>query len=104
MKIKQYLFLVSLGVSMFIISGMFNGASAQKKSGKGKSAAVSSSKIPLSDTEIDKKVAELLAKMSIEEKAGQMTQINLNVVLKGSYGNIDGSIDTALLRQAIVEY
>ena len=35
--------------------------------------------------------------MSLEEKIGQMTQVNLNVVLVGGYGSKDGTIDKALL-------
>ena len=53
---------------------------------------------------IDKKVEALLAKMSLEEKVGQMTQINLNVILKDGYGNIDGTIDPVALRKAVIEY
>jgi beta-glucosidase len=103
MKIKHYLFLISLGVCMFVFTA-FNSAFAQKKSGKGKSTATAPAKTPMSDSEIDKKVAELLSKMSTEEKVGQMTQVNINVILKGGYGNYDGTIDTAALREAVVNY
>jgi beta-glucosidase len=33
-----------------------------------------------------------------------MTQINLNVILKDGYGNIDGTIDPVALRKAVIEY
>lgn len=52
----------------------------------------------------DKKVEALLAKMSIEEKVGQMTQVNLNLVLKDGYGNQDGTVDLVALRKAVVDY
>jgi beta-glucosidase len=104
MKIKHYLFLISLGVCMFVFTSVFNSAVAQKKSGKGKATSTAPAKVPMSDSEIDKKVAELLSKMSTEEKVGQMTQVNINVILKGGYGNYDGTIDTALLREAVVTY
>lgn len=48
----------------------------------------------------DKKVNELLAKMSLEEKVGQMTQVTLGVV--GT--NIDGEINPAALKKAVHDY
>lgn len=60
------------------------------------------------DKEIDAKVEALLAKMSVEEKVGQMTQVNLNTVLysgNGSgYDNNYGIINPALLDTAIGTY
>lgn len=54
--------------------------------------------------ELDPKVKELLSKMSIEEKVGQMTQINLNVILKDGYQSKNAEIDPALLEKAVVQY
>lgn len=52
-------------------------------------------------TEIDKKVSELLSKMSIEEKIGQMTQITVtNFEEKGK----PGVFDMVKLREAIQNY
>lgn len=60
------------------------------------------------DKEIDAKVDALLAKMSVEEKVGQMTQVNLNTVLysgNGSgYDNNYGIVNPALLDTAIGTY
>lgn len=60
------------------------------------------------DKEIDAKVDALLAKMSVEEKVGQMTQVNLNTILysgNGSgYDNNYGIINPALLDTAIGTY
>jgi beta-glucosidase len=54
-----------------------------------------------SKTEIDKKVAELLSKMTIEEKIGQMTQITVtNFEEKGK----PGVFDLVKLREAIQNY
>ncbi|MFQ3575103.1 MAG: glycoside hydrolase family 3 N-terminal domain-containing protein [Cytophagales bacterium] len=61
-------------------------------------------KVENTTSEVDKKVQALLAKMSIEEKVGQMTQVNLNVVLKDGYGNTDGTVDPVALRKALVDY
>lgn len=61
-------------------------------------------KIENTSAEVDKKVQALLAKMSIEEKVGQMTQVNLNMVLKDGYGNTDGTVDPVALRKALVDY
>ncbi len=46
------------------------------------------------------KVDALLKKMTLEEKAGQMTQVTLGVICSPQ----DGVLDTALLRKAIVDY
>lgn len=99
MKNKLYdlkrLFIACLMIAITVSNGY-----AQKK---GKTAAAPV-KTPMTSAEMDQKVKELLSKMTLEEKVGQMTQINLNVVLKGSYSNQDGSIDTAMLRKAVVDY
>ena len=51
-------------------------------------------------TPTDKKVNELIAKMTLEEKVGQMTQVTLGVV----GGKNDGDLDAANLKKAIVDY
>lgn len=48
-------------------------------------------------------VEELLEKMSVEEKVGQMTQVNLNLILEGGYSNTDGSINEDQLREAVLK-
>src|SRR5215471_11542718 len=50
------------------------------------------------------KIESLLKQMTLEEKVGQMTQVTLAVVAKGGWGNSDGSLDTAALRKAVVDY
>jgi beta-glucosidase len=97
---KRLFSLKTLIGSMIFLATLLGPAYGQKKGSK--TPAVSAP--ALTDAEIDAKVKELLAKMSIEEKVGQMTQINLNVVLKGGYGNMDGTIDPEALRKAIVDY
>jgi len=54
--------------------------------------------------DIDRKIDSVMAGMSVAEKAGQMTQINLNLILEGDYDNVDGSIDPERLRHAVNEY
>jgi len=51
---------------------------------------------------IDKKVDATLAKMTLDEKIGQMTQVTLDVVLKAADGK--GELDTARLKEAILKY
>jgi len=51
---------------------------------------------------IDKKVDATLAKMTLDEKIGQMTQVTLDVVLKAADGK--GELDTAKLKEAILKY
>lgn len=53
---------------------------------------------------MDPRVSELLSKMSLEEKIGQMTQVNLNVILKDGYQSKDAAIDSALLDTAVLKY
>lgn len=86
----------------FVIALLFSASPtfAQKKSKKSKKASVKA----YSEEEVQKKVKDLLSKMSVEEKVGQMTQVNLNVVLVNSYGNQDGKIDPELLKKAVVDY
>lgn len=54
--------------------------------------------------DIDKKVDALISKMSLEEKVGQMTQVNLNLTLKGGYGNNDGVVDSSGMRVAVAKW
>lgn len=51
-------------------------------------------------------VEQLLSEMSVEEKAGQMTQINIDVIMKGKIYNLiePQRIDTAKLLEAITKY
>ncbi len=52
----------------------------------------------------DAKVEQLLKKMSLEDKVGQMTQVTLAVFAKGGWANTDGSLDPAKLKEAIQKY
>lgn len=55
-------------------------------------------------TSDEQKVEALLKQMTLDEKLGQMTQVNISMILKGGYGNQDGSIDPAQLKEAITKY
>jgi beta-glucosidase len=55
-------------------------------------------------SDLDRQLDDLLQQMSVAEKVGQMTQINLNLILEGGYDNTDGTIDPELLRLAVNEY
>ncbi|MND76890.1 Periplasmic beta-glucosidase precursor [compost metagenome] len=78
MKIRQ----VSLSILMTAV--LCSGVSAQKKKTATVQGAVATSVMTSSD--IDKKVKELLSKMTLEEKVGQMTQISIEVLLKTENG------------------
>jgi beta-glucosidase len=56
-----------------------------------------------SGDEIDQKVQELISKMSIEQKVGQMTQLNLNTILTNGYGAPWDSIQMDSLRKMLKE-
>ena len=73
--------------------------SCSKQGGDNKGPAVSTTTY-----DVDPRVADVLSKMSLKEKVGQMTQVNVNVILKDGYGSKDGSIDAALLDTAILKY
>lgn len=57
--------------------------------------------------EIEKKANELLEKMTLEEKVGQMTQVTLDVIGKGDdrYSSFEPfSLDPELVKKAVSEY
>ena len=54
--------------------------------------------------DISRKVDELISKMTLDEKIGQMTQVTLAVVAKGGGANEDGSLDPQALKHAIQDY
>ena len=51
--------------------------------------------------DIDSKVKSLLSQMTLEEKVGQMTQLNLNMVLSNGYGAPYDSIQMDSLRKVL---
>ena len=67
-----------------------------------------SSSTEVSKGDFDSKVEEVFSKMTIEDKAGQMTQVNLNVTYHDrqgtSYNNYDGIFSPEKLNTAIVKY
>lgn len=64
-------------------------------------AANAQSKKP-AESSLDKKVDALIAKMTLEEKVGQMTQVEIGVVSKSNVPN--NQIDPAKLADAIMKY
>lgn len=50
------------------------------------------------------KVAALVSKMTLEEKVGQMTQVTFAVIAQGGWGNADGTIDPAALKNAVINH
>jgi len=104
MKIKQKILFILTSIFLMVVVGNHAFAQKKEKGNSKKGAASTPVKQTLSDEEIDKKVAELLSKMSTEEKVGQMTQVNLHLILVGGYGNLKGNMDTVGLRKAVVEY
>lgn len=68
-----------------------------------------SSRAQTNDEEINKKIDDLLSKMTVEEKVGQMTQVTLNVICKTPkngdlYHNLPAEIDDAKLEIALKKY
>lgn len=58
----------------------------------------------LAQKDVDAKIEKLLSKMSLEEKVGQMTQIDMNLIAKDGYGNTDGTLDPEKLKTAVSKY
>ena len=56
------------------------------------------------DPAIERNVQSLLGQMTLEEKVGQMTQIDVSVVTVPNGQDIDQPFDTAKLEQAILQY
>ncbi len=54
--------------------------------------------------DISRKVDKLISEMTLDEKIGQMTQVTLTLVAKGSWSNTDGSLDPEALKHAVVDY
>ena len=52
---------------------------------------------------LEQKVQKLLSEMTIEEKVGQMTQVNLNMILSNGYGPPGDSIQMDTLRKVLKE-
>ncbi len=50
------------------------------------------------------KADQIISKMTLEEKVGQMTQVALAVVAKNGGGNTDGALDPVAVKKAIVDY
>ncbi|MDB5272025.1 MAG: bglX 4 [Chitinophagaceae bacterium] len=68
--------------------------------------SISSLKAQTSKEEIEKKIDALLASMTIEEKAGQMTQLTLDYVCQGKFfdDKKEMKIDPAKLDTALLKY
>ena len=56
------------------------------------------------DPEIENKVQALLSQMTLEEKVGQMTQIDVSVVTVPNGQAVEQPFDMAKLEQAILGY
>jgi beta-glucosidase len=52
----------------------------------------------------EQQAAELLKKMTLEEKVGQMTQVTFAVIAKGGWSDTEGNVDPAALKKAIAGY
>jgi beta-glucosidase len=62
---------------------------------------------PVRPVPIDEKVEALLAKMTLEEKVGQMAQVTLDVITKGPSEYVSDEplqLDMALVRKALIDY
>jgi beta-glucosidase len=69
-------------------------------------AGIAKSESPLNKEEINNKVIELLSKMTLEEKVGQMLNVGLPVILTGSYwdGREAATFDTSRLAYYVGKY
>ncbi len=89
---------LALGVAMTLLIGC-------NKTESGKNNTDASLSV---NADLEAKVDGIISKMSPAEKAGQMTQVNLNIVLnRGNsfgYGNDEGTISDSLLDVAVNKY
>ena len=56
----------------------------------------------VSDVQVEEKVEQVLSKMTLDEKIGQMTQLSIDVL--GSFVNGEFVLDESKLQQAIAEF
>jgi beta-glucosidase len=63
-----------------------------------------SSNLHAQTPDISRKVDKLISQMTLDEKIGQMTQVTLTLVARGSWSNTDGSLDPEALKHAVVDY
>lgn len=94
-------------ILIILCAVVLSSCSEKEKSVEGKSSVTSySEKSIYYDSEVENKISELLAKMTLEEKVGQMTQVTLDFISKGAYydTNKKQELDDSLLNKAIVKY
>ncbi|MCL2888451.1 MAG: glycoside hydrolase family 3 C-terminal domain-containing protein [Elusimicrobia bacterium] len=67
---------------------------------------VSSSLAAMTDAEAQKQAKKIVSKMTLEEKIGQMTQITLDVIMKGTDNPPSNTLEVDMdkLREAVVKY
>ncbi|HEY8402307.1 MAG TPA: glycoside hydrolase family 3 N-terminal domain-containing protein [Cytophagaceae bacterium] len=89
----------------FTLFFLFILCSANQPNGESQTNMVNA-KYGSNDQEIERKVEELLAKMTLEEKVGQMTQLTLDAISKGEFhdANKPMEIDEEKLKKAILQY
>ncbi|POY38537.1 beta-glucosidase [Solitalea longa] len=75
-----------VSLTLLLAAAVCSGAYAQTKKTKGTPAQTAAT--PLTSADIEKKIDELLAKMSLEDKVGQMTQISIEILLKTESGKV----------------
>lgn len=59
---------------------------------------------PTGNEDVNVRVQKLLSQMTLEEKAGQMTQIDIRNILNNGYGNTDQKLNPAKLKEVIQTY
>ncbi|WP_400191403.1 glycoside hydrolase family 3 N-terminal domain-containing protein [Hymenobacter sp. B81] len=90
-------------LALLLAGTLSSGAQAQKQKPKVKARAATQA----ASADVEPRVEALLARMTLEEKVGQMAQITLDVVGKGSnrYASDEPfALDPAKLRDAVVKY
>lgn len=81
-------------LSLFLFLSACNGKKQEKADTEQTSTA---------SDDIEQKVQNLIAQMTLEEKVGQMTQVNLNVILSNGYGPPWDSVQIDSLRRTLIE-
>jgi beta-glucosidase len=97
---------VTLTAAVFAYA-MLSGCQTQKPTAAiGEDTATTEQAAPAT-SEVDRKIEDLLSKMTLEEKVGQMAQITLDVVGKGEnrFSSFEPLVlDTVELRKALIDY
>ncbi|WP_461490927.1 glycoside hydrolase family 3 N-terminal domain-containing protein [Pontibacter sp. HJ8] len=101
------MYLKNVTLTAFLAYALLSGCQTQKPATAPSEDTATTVEAAPAQSETDRKIEDLLSRMTLEEKVGQMAQITLDVVGKGGnrfYSAEPLTLDTTELRKALVDY